>query len=375
MTVTSIHSSPARPRWVLLDLARCLAIVLMVFAHVTDSLLDPAERLTTLGFVYSKFRGVTAPLFFLLSGWVFALTTSRDAEAYRHFSPELNKRLRRVALLVGWGYALTLPWWARGFPLHADPQVWHPFWSFGVLQCVGFSLLVGHLLWWALPGRKSFTAVCLGWVVLVVPLAQSIQHVAVNWPAPLRGILYAGPFNGGFPLAPWSAYFMLGAAVGSLLSLRPVSAGRIGALSLAGGAVSFGLSRLLHSEVAIAAQPAWAWAAMPSAFFHRLAMAGVALALVSALVVALQLTQVPRALRIPSEHALTFYVGHMLMLWGMPGLNGLVTRLGTTRSFAECSVLTVLCLGGIWTLVWLIGTLRARSKAGLLPGTRVAEKA
>ena len=54
--------------------------------------------------------------------------------------------------------------------------------------------------------------------------------------------------------------------------------------------------------------------------------------------------RVPRAVRGLNHSALTCYVLHMVLLWGAPGLTGLVHWVGPTCGWWECLGLTLACL-------------------------------
>ena len=72
-----MHLPSSRPlRFPALDLARALGVLAMVFGHTCDALLSPAARITPAIATYWKARGLTAPLFMMVSGWVVALALS-----------------------------------------------------------------------------------------------------------------------------------------------------------------------------------------------------------------------------------------------------------------------------------------------------------
>lgn len=163
-------------RLVFLDLARCLAIVMMVVAHFTDSFLGQGEAATPLVRLYGNVRGLTAPLFFLVSGWAFAVATLPRWAAFRGFSPELAARGRRAGVLYLWGYLLTLPWWAEGFPFEAADQVWEAFFAFGVLQCIATALVFAHVLVRVAPSPRLFSWLALFFALALVLVAPPLQR-------------------------------------------------------------------------------------------------------------------------------------------------------------------------------------------------------
>jgi len=279
-----------------LDAARCLAMVMMVLAHVRDGLISPEGNAHWLMRLHDSTRGFTAPLFFIVSGWALATVTWPRWSRFQRWTPELRARLERIALLFIIGKLLTLPWWHPGFPVDVPAEVWLPFTTSGVLECLALAMLVAHACIALMPPR-AFAGVCLALAAAAALLERPLQSATAAWPMLLRG-----PFNndgvwGGFPIAASGGYFWLGAALGVLYAFRPWSA----ATTLAVGA---GLL-----------------AAKGQLFITR---AGVALAVLG--VLALVVSSAPQHGVVDrlSRRALTFYVGHMVLLWGVPFVPGLV---------------------------------------------------
>ena len=341
-------------RLVFLDLARCLAIVMMVTAHFTDSLLDPAQLATPLLQLYGLVRGLTAPLFFLVSGWSFAVATLPRWAAFRSLSPELAARARRAGVLYLWGYLLTLPWWAEGFPFRAPESAWEAFFVFGVLQCIATALVLAHVLVRVVPGPRSFTWVALTLGLALVLAAPALQQWALALPRPLRGLFSAGAVHGGFPLAPWTAFFFLGAAAG-----MSAAAGRHPPRTLATWMAAGGTAVLVLAQ---AFGPPGS-TNMSYLFLHRLGVVALLLAMLALL--ALRLRRVPGVVRVLARRALTFYVAHMLVLWGVPLVPGLFHTLPHNFTLPGCALLAALCIAA--TLAALYLWKAAQGLVALLP--------
>jgi hypothetical protein len=139
-----LTASDATARVVFLDVARFLAIGLMTFAHVVDSLLLPAEWKSGFGAASALTRGSTAPLFLLVGGWAFAVASRPHLDAYRRPGPKLLARLSRVLTLCLWGWVLTMPWWHPRFPHGAPEDTRVAFTGLSAPHCVGLSLLVAQ---------------------------------------------------------------------------------------------------------------------------------------------------------------------------------------------------------------------------------------
>ncbi len=315
----------SEPRLIFLDGARAGAIILMVFAHLTDQLLDPAFHAGALGTLYAATRGFTAPLFFVVSGWSFAVAVLPRVSSG---TADFPRRLRRGGVLLFWGYLLTLPWWAPGFPFTQSANVWLPFWTSGVLQTLGVALVIATVLLWWVRAPIVFLALSTALAFAAVVAAPWALAHSTSWPAAVRGYFDPQGVGGGFPLAPWAAYFFAGTALGGTLWKRQ--------------ATPFQISAALFC-LACVAWVAQHWAGGANALFlWRLSC--VAFLLGAGALVTRSSVQLPSALRTLGRHGLTFYVVHMVVLWGAPGLPGLAQRFRPELGWLECLGLTLGCL-------------------------------
>ena len=121
-----------------LDAVRAFAILMMLQGHFIDSLIEPIYRddSNIVYNIWSYFRGITAPVFFTISGLVF---TYLLLLAYRKGSDKerIKKGLFRGLLLLVIGYSLRINVsnWLGGY---FDPYVF----VVDVLQCIGISLII-----------------------------------------------------------------------------------------------------------------------------------------------------------------------------------------------------------------------------------------
>lgn len=349
-------------RVVFLDLARCLAIVMMVMAHFTDSFLDPGEVATPLARLYGNIRGLTAPLFFLVSGWAFAVATLPRWATFRSLSPELAARARRAGVLYLWGYLLTLPWWAEGFPFEATDQVWEAFFAFGVLQCIATAFVFAHVLVRLAPSPRVFSWLALVFALALVLVAPPLQRWGMGLSRPIGGAFYAGAVEGGFPLAPWAAFFLLGAAAGTITWVGRWSLRRLAACTAGAGAVMLLLARVVDPLSRAWEQTGPRGATSISLFLYRLGVTSLMLAALA--VLTSRIHRLPGPTRVLARHALTFYVSHMLVLWGTPLVPGLFHVLPHTLTLVECALLALLCIAATYAAIhfWKL----ARSRLPLL---------
>jgi acyltransferase len=339
-----------------LDVARCLAIVLMVAAHVRDFLLSAEASAHPLARLHEHARGFTAPLFFVVSGWAFAAATLPRWRSFTPRSPELMRRLKRIALLFVTGKLLTLPWWAEGFPFDVAPEHWRACATSGVLECIAVSMLLAHFALVALREVRPLLLALSALTTVAIFAAPTLQTAAASWPAPFAGLLNADGFSGGFPLAPFGAYFWVGVIAGGCAqALGP----RVTALAAASCFALFGLGAAPAMAMAIEAPRAGV--ASAGLFFTRCAVAFAAVGLLACI----RMPSLPALERL-ADRALTFYVAHMLLLWGVPFVPGLVHRLANQLDTFGVVLVTLGMLTGIGVMCLLADEVAAWR------GTRIA---
>lgn len=225
-----------------LDAARALATCAMVIGHTLDGTLAPAVRELPALQVYWSFRGLTAPLFMLVSGWavatVIGLSSKRGLELVRG-------RLPRVALLLALGYLLRLPLWGMHRLRAGDEAVWRHFLAFDALHLIGTSLLIGTLVAAVLPASGARALAYGALTALMAVLGAVVPGALID--APLWIAQSVGGGKAQFPLVPWSGYFFAGALLGTLsprlgTALRRSALVATTGLALLGASVWAGMS-------------------------------------------------------------------------------------------------------------------------------------
>jgi uncharacterized membrane protein len=205
---------------IFIDLARALAVVFMLYGHAIDALLAPMYKTGAWHTAWQFQRGLTSSLFLLLSGFAFSVATGRHWTSHTTLSPKWWKRVRRFALFVVLGYMLHFPA-GRVFdlPWAREPQ-WRSFFAADVLQLIGVTFIGVQCLVLLVPVRRTFAFVALGLAVLTVAVTPLIW--AVDWSPwlPIGIWAYLSPVFGPdlplFPLFPWSAFILIGVALGQL---------------------------------------------------------------------------------------------------------------------------------------------------------------
>lgn len=206
----------ASSRLYYIDALRAWAILMMLQGHFVDGLLDPSYRdlSNPIYQTWFYFRGITAPVFFTVSGFIFTYLLLRAPEQGRS-NPRIQKGLKRGIQLLAIGYLLRLN---LGGLLSGE--VYPTFFMVDVLHCIGFSL-IGIIGLYLISGQKKsylFPVVLttVG-IALFVFEPQYTQWTYTGWPAGLAN--YLTKANGSvFTVFPWFGYAALGGALSYLFN-------------------------------------------------------------------------------------------------------------------------------------------------------------
>jgi len=192
-----------------IDAIRAWAILMMLQGHFVDGLLDPIFRDpgSSVYSIWLYFRGITAPVFFTVSGFIFTYLLIRVPQT-GFDNPRIKKGLRRGVQLLFIGYLLRL----NLFGL-MQGKLYDAFFLVDVLHCIGISimaiiavyLLTAQLKKWALP----LTLLAL---TLVLFLFEPIYSGWTYSGLPEALANYFTRNNGSvFTVIPWVGYTAFGA--------------------------------------------------------------------------------------------------------------------------------------------------------------------
>ncbi len=207
-----------------LDLARFLAMVMMIQGHVIYALAAP-DVVNTSVFpwnIWHHVRGLTAPVFLFVSGAVHVFANKRDEEG-KVPSKTVFRRIRMSLLLIFIGYILQLPVSKFWHIFSAQSYLLTKFYQVNILQLFGVSLL--FLICIFVITRKDRTFGIISFIVaFCITFINPYIH-NVDW----FGILpeyfasYLNSKRGSiFPIFPFTAFLFYGAAFGSILkSIKP----------------------------------------------------------------------------------------------------------------------------------------------------------
>jgi uncharacterized membrane protein len=316
-------------RILFIDLARAIAVLLMVQGHTIDALLHPDFRTSLQYNAWLYLRGLTSCTFLFLSGAAFSLTALRHWNEQRRLSRRAVKRIRRLVFFLALGYFVHFPMGKFTHLRYATDERWRSFLVVDVLQNVALTLLLLQALMWLTRTPRIFAVVC-AWVAgLVVGLTPIVHGVDFQAYVPLWLASYMNHRTGSlFPLFPWAGFTLLGATFGVTAGpwatrdhLQPLARGLFltgAALAIAAGlAGEYGLFEYgVHD---------W-WRASPLSFVQRFGSVLLLLSVVAT--IGHYVTRLTPPLQGLAEESLLVYAVHVALLYGSLWTVGLGPRLG-----------------------------------------------
>jgi len=194
-----------------IDALRAYAILMMLQGHFVHIMLEQSVRdLTSPVYgTWAFLRGMTAPIFFTVTGLVFVYLLLRKGLPLQQ-NPRVRKGLRRGLQLIGIGYLLQINFFQfLGFD-------WRPhWWEVDVLHCIGVALLC--LI--ALYALHQKTNLSLPWLLgsmgTVIFVLEPITHAA-DWSFLPRfwEHYFTRAHGSAFTPLPWVGYTLIGGVIG-----------------------------------------------------------------------------------------------------------------------------------------------------------------
>jgi len=331
-------------RLLFLDWLRAWALLVMVETHVSNAFLLSEIRAAGWFRAVNFFNGLVAPAFLFVSGFVFLVAAQKRLEELRGLGRPFWRQVGRVGMVWAIGYLMHLPSYsplalARG----VTEDQWLSFYRVDVLHTIAatwifllLSLIVVRSERW----QSLWFAGCAVALTAFAPLVWSIEFRPFL-PAPLAA--YLNIKTGSlFPLFPWSAFMLAGAAFASwFVGARRRGMERPFMLQLA----VLGIACILVGQFAgpfrfLPEAASTNWWADPRAFLLRL---GIVLLLLGACY-CYGLARTPRKspLLDVSRESLFVYVAHLLLIYG-PFWGGRSTAevVGRTQGPVTCLVASV----------------------------------
>jgi len=196
-----------------IDAIRAWAILMMLQGHFIDGLLSNAFRDNSDTFynLWKYFRGMTAPVFFTVSGFIFTYLLIRVPEV-GFKNPRVKKGLRRGIELLVIAYLLRIN--LKGI---WQGEIYPSFYLVDVLHCIGLSILGIIALYVVSYARsKSFFTVLLFLLSMLLFLFEPIYDgwTFDSFPKAIANY-FTNQHGSVFTIIPWFGY----AAFGGFISL------------------------------------------------------------------------------------------------------------------------------------------------------------
>ncbi len=197
-----------------IDAMRAWAILMMLQGHFIDGLLDPIYRdPSNLAYtIWKYFRGITAPVFFTVSGFIFTYLLLR-APKQGTDNPRLRKGFKRGLELIGIGYLLR----SNIFGL-LKGVIYPSFFLVDVLHCIGIAILLLTVFYLVVPKGKTMR---LGLFLLTSGVLLFLfEPIYMTWDLAFMPVALSNYFskaNGSvFTIIPWVGYSLIGGFMASL---------------------------------------------------------------------------------------------------------------------------------------------------------------
>ena len=199
---------------------RAFALLMMIQGHTIHSLLDVSYSSSN-SQVYSVWillRGITAPVFIFVSGFIFTYLLFQKEISYKKNS-RVGKGIVRGVSLILIGYLLRYPTINIFNIANVSSSHWVTFFAVDALQLIGVGLLL--IVSFAFIFRITKTNLLISFAILsLIVFALSPIINSVGW-STYKDIFFVSyitsQFGSIFPLFPYLGYMFLGSVFGLLL--------------------------------------------------------------------------------------------------------------------------------------------------------------
>ncbi|NOT25809.1 MAG: DUF1624 domain-containing protein [Acidobacteria bacterium] len=341
-------------RVIFIDLARALAVVLMISGHTSSALLSTSYRSSEWFNVWQFQRGLTSALFLLLSGFAFSIATSRHWPSHVNPSAAVVKRLRRFGLFVLLGYGLHFPVGHFSQLAEASDTQWRNFLAVDVLQLIGVTFVLIQLLVMVVRTRRMFTVAAFTLAAFLVVAAPAVWRTDWSGTLPLFLSSYLSSSTGSlFPIFPWAAFVLLGAGIGQLFAQWGTASLRTFAnwgMLLPGGVLVAVASNMSIGPTGAAGVDDWSW--IPGQLLLRSGICLVILGIVAH--ISHRIGQLPHVFGAVAQESLVVYFVHLCVVYGSVWNRGLHQSYGEALSlpvtllFVAAVVVPMIALAWQW---------------------------
>lgn len=208
--------SNPKARLYFLDAIRAWAILMMLQGHFIDGLLDNAFRDNSNIFfsTWKYFRGITAPVFFTVSGFIFTFLLIKSPQTGWN-NLRVKKGIKRGLELLVIAYLLRL----NLFGIFKG-EIYDSFYLVDVLHCIGLSLLfiTGFYLLTYVKQKWIFPTILVSTTLLLFLFEPFYKAASFEY-LPQFLANYVTKSNGSvFTIIPWLGYTTIGSFMSILFS-------------------------------------------------------------------------------------------------------------------------------------------------------------
>lgn len=309
-----------KPRLMFIDMARSVAILLMLEGHfVDDSLMkefrDPSNNIYA---TWLYIRGFTSPIFLTVTGLVFMylLLGKRNENYFENI--RVKKGFKRAIELLFWGFILQ-------------------YYAFHVLQCIGVGIFTTLVIF----GIYKLIKVIPLWIyyfiagTLLFGFNLYLDQLAEGelWPknAPyvIQNMFHGPGSRAIFPIVPWMGYTMYGAMLGCFLHdfKNQVQTWKAPIVSMTIGILLYAFSwQILTWIDTLIGEPFTLRLTVLEWIYMRFGMVLIALSVL--MIIEKLIGDIKQNLFLKiGQNTLTIYIVHMIVLYGS------LTGLGLNRLF------------------------------------------
>ena len=359
--------APTSNRLQFIDLARSIAILLMLEGHFVDDSLKEIyrDKGNSIYATWLFIRGFTAPIFLTVTGLVFVyLLLMKNQEPF--FSNlRVKKGFKRAVELYFWGFVLQ-------------------YYAFHVLQCIGVGIFTILVIY----GLYKLIKVIPLWVyylvagLLLFSLNLYFDQLAKfeEWPKEgpkfIQNMFHGPGHRAIFPIVPWMGYTMFGAMMGCLLHVFKGKVKRWSTplITMTIGAILFFFSKeILCTLNDLFGHPFVIHFARLDWLYMRMGMVIMVLSLL--LMVEIAMGEIkPNLFLKMGQNTLTVYILHMILLYGS------ITGLGLNKLFHkslgpwEVTIGAILFITFFLVLVKYLNQIKAKLEFILGPIRRIFNK-
>lgn len=167
--------------------------------------------------VWTFIRGLTAPVFMMISGAVnvFANKRSEDGTIQPKY---LKKRLWNALLVLTTSYVLVFPASSLKIIHHFDSNFWLSFFQTNILHIVAISLVILQIFYLVTRSNRSLAKLSLSFAFIGLVLSWFTQSIdwynyLPMWLAPIFSYKYGSIYT----FFPTATYFFFGVGIGAFL--------------------------------------------------------------------------------------------------------------------------------------------------------------